>query len=606
MDDPPSPDPARLAAAGADARSPADITQETHRRFVHLPAEIAKRTEQAHREKHRQRKAKRLLHMQTVYWKTHKRLTVPLSLPEWEHLSAQAEETSQSRTALLREAAFAWFDHREGQGKTGQAAVPAAKRRAKASPPPATPHPQGDPEFRQARQPPQPDRPSRQPQPQRLPARACRLPRDLYAHRGALRRHPRRSAANRGTAGTRSGPIKTEPFSSGAAPGPEPAAPAPSVPCLSHCPRMILRSYSRRTASFHQLFRYLTADGRAAAVPVNYNLLSPELPDPDAPPVPPGELGPLYRTIAAEFQANARHLPPRKNGVALYHEIISLSPADGARLTDREAVHILYTLADFYLERRAHGALACGIIHLDRGNPHLHLVISANRIGQAKKLRLSQNEFRDIKRELEAYQRLRYPELTHSRVNHGLATPEQGRPQQRPGAPATHPILSSPEHQRQKRLERQGKHEPSRKEHLHQLLLNAFTVCNSPEQFTALLTEHEITLYHRSGRPSGLIANDKKYRFTTLGLESQLQQALAGWQQLPGFTRACEEARAEQLRQEWRREAGYVAEIADVLHVPNPHPPPAPLEQQAQDEIGTAIRVQRQRRRDLYLYWAVA
>ena len=241
---------------------------------------------------------------------------------------------------------------------------------------------------------------------------------------------------------------------------------------------MILHSYSRRTASFHQLFRYLTLDGRSAAVPINYNLLSPELPAPGAPPVPPGEFDPVYRTIAAEFLDNARHITPRSNGVILYHEVISLSRDDCARLEGREAVHILYGLADFYLERRAQGALACGIIHLDQDHAHIHLVISANRIGQAKKLRLSRHEFQGIKRELEAYQRLRYPELIHSRVDHDRPTPERRRQKQQQRERATAPLLSGKEHQRRKRLERQGKSEPSRKERLHSLALEGFTVCD--------------------------------------------------------------------------------------------------------------------------------
>ena len=364
---------------------------------------------------------------------------------------------------------------------------------------------------------------------------------------------------------------------------------------------MILRSYSRRTASFHQLFRYLTADGRATAVPVTYNLLSVAFPAPDAPPAPPGEFDPVYRTIAAEFFDNARHITPRINGVILYHEVISLAKADGVQLKGREAVNILYDLADFYLERRAQGALACGVIHLDQDNPHIHLVISANLIGQAKKLRLSHHEFRAVKRELEAYQRLRYPQLIHSRVEHDPPTPEQHRQQQRRRASATRPILSSQEHQRQKRLKRQGKHEPTRKEHLHELLLNAFTVCNTPQQFTAFLTGHRLTLYHRGGRPCGLVAEDKKYRFTTLGLGPQLEQAIKGWQQLPAFERAFQNSTAERLRQEWRRETGYAQDITEALQPPDPHPPPAPAGRQAQHEIDAAIQAHRQHRRAHYL-----
>jgi hypothetical protein len=136
---------------------------------------------------------------------------------------------------------------------------------------------------------------------------------------------------------------------------------------------------------------------------------------------------------------------------------------------------------------------------------------------------------------------------------------------------------------------------------LHALLLNALTVCDTPAEFQTFLNAQSLTLYHRGGRPYGLIAAGKKYRFTTLGLQPQLEQAIKGWQQAPAFERAFQNSTAERLRQEWRRETGYAAEIAAVIHMPNPPPPPDPMEQQSRYEIGAAIQAHRQHRRALYL-----
>ena len=136
--------------------APDEITRETRRRFCRLPAEVTKRAEQARQEKQRQCKAKRLLHMKTVYWKKHDRLTVTLSPPQAACLTAQAQQTGCSRTALLREAAFAWFDRCEGErGESGHSGAATAAecepKRLPATPaPPSAPSPaaKGDPEIR--------------------------------------------------------------------------------------------------------------------------------------------------------------------------------------------------------------------------------------------------------------------------------------------------------------------------------------------------------------------------------------------------------------------------------------------------------------------------
>lgn len=136
-----------LPAADPSGLSPDGIVRETHQRFFHLPAAIEKREQQARREKHEQRKAKRLLHMKTAYWKTHARLTVTLSPPQSERLTARARQHGTSPTALLREAAFAFLDRQEGaqpgqpEGQTVSGAAPGSA----SAPPPAT---KGDPEVR--------------------------------------------------------------------------------------------------------------------------------------------------------------------------------------------------------------------------------------------------------------------------------------------------------------------------------------------------------------------------------------------------------------------------------------------------------------------------
>lgn len=356
---------------------------------------------------------------------------------------------------------------------------------------------------------------------------------------------------------------------------------------------MIVRSYSRRTSSFHQLLSYLTRDGRMSDItPLGVNLFSPGVPDPDSSPdipdnshasdildpldplVPSDALDPAFREVADEFVENARHLKPRKNGVVLYHEILSFAEADRPRATPA----MLVDLALFYLRQRAPGALAFGVVHADRDNLHIHLVISANRRGEPNRIRLTRAGFREKKERLEARQRERYPGLVHSRVDHG-SSPEQKRRKQKQRERADAPRLSHAEHQRNRRLERQQKREPSRKEILAGILRPALAVCPTFDSFRRFCAQRGIVLSHRNGRLSGIVVStgapkpgapsdpvpSRKYRFSTLGLAPDLERALGAWERSSERLRSFHGASAEWLRREWRLETGYAEDISALI-----------------------------------------
>jgi len=119
---------------------------------------------------------------------------------------------------------------------------------------------------------------------------------------------------------------------------------------------VIIKSRSRKEATFGQLIEYINAPGQKGKHAVFYNLKNRS-----------------RSKITEEFLQNYQHGPKRKNGNALYHEMISFSAKDSA--------------------------------HFDKDNPHVHLIISANLIRSKKKLRLSQFEFKQIKKQLEIYQK---------------------------------------------------------------------------------------------------------------------------------------------------------------------------------------------------------
>jgi hypothetical protein len=304
---------------------------------------------------------------------------------------------------------------------------------------------------------------------------------------------------------------------------------------------MVIKSMTRKSPSFLQLISYISREGRAEGHPVLHNLHAD---------------GQDLEKLNRAFIKNARYCPPRKNGVLLYHEILSLSPQD----RDYATPEILADLAEYYLSLRAPQAMAWGMVHFEK-NPHIHLIISANLRGQAKKLRLSRKAFSTVKRELEAYQKQQYPQLSRSIV---FDEPKEKAREVKQKTGSERLTRNASEQEREKRLKRQGRGDSSRKEPLRQQLLDALTTCTSLEAFTASLAQQGITLYHRRGRLTGIISKGKKYRFRTLGLETILEASCNRWKQLPQRRHSLHNLLAEKARHLFR-EFGVAEQIRRIL-----------------------------------------
>ena len=156
---------------------------------------------------------------------------------------------------------------------------------------------------------------------------------------------------------------------------------------------MIVKSMSRRVPSFGQLIGYIDRELFPEAFRIRHNLLARD----------PAQ-------VREEFETNASLLQSRKNGVSLYHEILSITRAQG--LSDEQQKQRLYQIAQDYIAARCPENLVYGGLHQDKVHSfHFHLMISSNRAGDSKRLRLSRREFRAIQVELEAKVLREQPEL---------------------------------------------------------------------------------------------------------------------------------------------------------------------------------------------------
>ena len=306
---------------------------------------------------------------------------------------------------------------------------------------------------------------------------------------------------------------------------------------------MIVKSMSRTAPSFHQLLHYIAAEGKGVGEPLLHNLRAD---------------GHDLAAVNRAFAANAAHAPQRRNGIALYHEVLSLSGSDAATPA------MLYDLAAHYLTLRAPRSLAYGRVHTDGPNPHIHLVISANLRGRAKKLRLSRARFDAIKRDLERYQRQRYPALTHSLVFPAPDRPEPlpERPGEATGAP---PVRGRGERELVRRERRQGRSGGLIKAFLADTISGHLTASTSAAAFRQRLEDAGLEPYKRGGRLAGVRYRGRKYRLATLGLpEAELDHAEHIWRTTPARLRDLADVLVEKTRDLFRG-LGYAREMMAVL-----------------------------------------
>lgn len=251
---------------------------------------------------------------------------------------------------------------------------------------------------------------------------------------------------------------------------------------------MIIKSLRRKEANFDQLVYYINHGANKNGCYLAHNFLC----DPTD-----------TESVIKQFEDNSKHLPPLKGGNYMYHEIISLPQhAKSFKNTDK----ILEDLAQKYIQKRCPDNLVYARIHNDTNKPHIHLAISANKVMDSKRMRLSKKGFRDIQIKLEQYKVEKYPELGNQKL--------YAHSHQSEKAKTTHA---------ENQMSKAGK--VTKKQHAINSLSQAFDIAINFKELDQLLKKNQLALYQR-GKTVGLmdLKTQKKYRLKTLGLDRQYQQ----------------------------------------------------------------------------------
>lgn len=257
---------------------------------------------------------------------------------------------------------------------------------------------------------------------------------------------------------------------------------------------MIIKSMARKRPSFKQLIAYM---GRDAGTSFTRNLYD-------------GGDHPVR--IAHAFERNYVHLPTRKNGNALYHEVIVLPPQPGLSKAQQDT--ILRELAERYCTLRAPDNLAYGRIHQDTDHSHIHLMISANPARSSRRVRLSKARFAEIQAQLDQEARIRFPELQDQPVYDRVAK-------------ARSDIKVRTRETAQTR--RSGL--PSRKQRVRDQVEAAFATAQSNADLAYQLQQEGLEFYRRGSRVGVRdLSSGARHRLETLGLMNSLQELERRWQ----------------------------------------------------------------------------
>lgn len=194
-----------------------------------------------------------------------------------------------------------------------------------------------------------------------------------------------------------------------------------------------------------------------------------------------------------EFKDNESYrIYRRKDSVILFHTILSFAPDDTKRITKP----MLKDIAQKFVQLRGSDCLNLAVSHTEKQHKHIHVLTSGVKTN-GKSSRVSRQTFNHILNELEKYQQDKYPDLIHSKNTH----------------------TKNKTQDKKQLIAHLQKARNSNKLSLLNNLENVYQNAQSKEDFTKQLSSNGYEVYFRNGRPQGILAQGKKFRFTSLNFD---------------------------------------------------------------------------------------
>ncbi len=247
---------------------------------------------------------------------------------------------------------------------------------------------------------------------------------------------------------------------------------------------MIVKIKSRKNKTYRQLIEYMLHDndrlsGREGFV-VAHNLKGNKI-DSWVNQLKELEVGRVLR---------------RKDSVTMTHEILSWHKDDARHITAEKMEQM--TREYIRLRVGVRGAKVLAIPHYNKEHYHVHLLVSGvDTTGKA--MRMSRGEFGDIKKQVQQHQITNFRELTKSVVAHGRKSKLR---------------VNDQEVQMKQRMKKVSIHEKVR-----EAVLECQAQARSQEDFLVQLQRKNLEVYVRGGKLYGVVQDNRKFRFGTLGVQ---------------------------------------------------------------------------------------
>lgn len=212
------------------------------------------------------------------------------------------------------------------------------------------------------------------------------------------------------------------------------------------------------------------------------------------------------------YEDNARYMHERQGANLAYHEIISLPHSNN----DKDQMKVqLRDIGKIYLDKRAKDNLGIGVIHEEKDHLHLHIMVSANKLYDRNRHRISKKDFLQIQQEVSQEVQVKYPNLNIE----NLYRPENIKAKNKDYVRLT------------RNEQEQVAHNPSKqtqKQRMAQTMQNILATSRSPVDLQKNLEAQGLSVYQR-GNSLGIVDREgKRHRFSTLGIEPKFHD----WKQV--------------------------------------------------------------------------
>ena len=214
------------------------------------------------------------------------------------------------------------------------------------------------------------------------------------------------------------------------------------------------------------------------------------------------------KSIIKEFNSNAEYLTKtqKRKRCYRYHEVLAFAHENSQDLSREK----LERICNEYLKLRDPQGLSKAVCvpHLDKGHYHIHILLTSNFLESSRSgdMRMSNKRYYEIRRSMERWVLREMGELHRSTDYLDEKEIEQILPER---------------YRSERRLLQLGKKPAKNRNHtkdkVAQRIKELLAQSNTLEQFETLINaESDLKTYQRSGRLTGVIYNNRKYRLKNL------------------------------------------------------------------------------------------